>query len=316
MFRPLVLCSILLMSTMALSAGTRKPARLALVQLAGTPKQDWRQYLAQGLEAIDEAGKMQVDMIILPEGVNYGPGVDLTYAETAIGLDSPELVEVSKKAGRYNCYIVFPFIQKERGKIYNSAAVFGRKGELVGVYHKTHEPRAVIETQNVTVGKEWPVFDLDIGKVGIIICYDTITPEPAQVYSLLGAELLIFPHLISIKNDGDQFDLRTRARALDACVYIASCGWARPHDAGEPGVLSGTCVINYEGRVTAQAAKDAKDILVVTVPFARPRITKDLGVFGEAEWKKVYFGERRPWLYKVLSDDNKAWRSWATEENY
>jgi hypothetical protein len=39
-------------------------------------------------------------------------------------------------------------------------------------------------------------------------------------------------------------------------------------------------------------------------------------VFGEAEWKKVYFGERRPWLYKVLSDDNKAWRSWATEENY
>jgi hypothetical protein len=75
-------------------------------------------------------------------------------------------------------------------------------------------------------------------------------------------------------------------------------------------------VINYEGRVTAQAEKDAKDILVVTVPFAQPRITKDLGVMGEAEWKKVYFGERRPWLYKVLSDDNKAWRSWATEENY
>lgn len=316
MIRSLVLCSILLMASMTHSTETRKPARLALVQLLGTNTQDWRQYLAQGLEAIDEAGKLQVDMIVLPEGVNYGPGVDVTYAEAAIGLDSPELVEVSRKARLYNCYIVFPFIQKERGKIYNSAAVFGRQGELVGVYHKTHEPRAVIETQNVTVGNEWPVFDLDIGKVGIMICYDTITPEPAQVYSLLGAELLIFPHVISIHQNGDQFDLRTRARALDACVYVASCGWARPHDPGELGPLSGTCVIDYEGRVTAQAAKDTKDILVVTVPFTQPRITKDLGVYGEAEWKKVYFGERRPWLYKVLSDDNKAWRSWATEENY
>jgi predicted amidohydrolase len=316
MIRLLVLCSLLLMATTAVSAASRKSARLALVQLVGTRTQDSRQYLAQGLEAIDEAGKLRVDMIVLPEGVNYGPGVELTYAEAAIGLDAPELVEVSSKAKHYNCYIVFPFIQKEGGKIYNSAAVFGRKGELVGVYHKTHEPRAVIETQHVTVGNEWPVFDLDIGKVGIMICYDTITPEPAQVYSLLGAELLVFPHLISVKQNGDQFDLRTRARALDGCVYVASCGWARPHDQGEPGPLSGTCVIDYEGRAIAQAEKDAKDILVVTVPFTQPRITKDLGVFGEAEWKKVYFGERRPWLYKALSDDNKAWRGWATKDNY
>jgi predicted amidohydrolase len=316
MIRHLVLCPFLLIASTAITTAYPRPARLALVQLAGTPTQDWRQYLIQGLNAIDEAGQLQVDMIILPEGVNYGPGVDLTYAEAAIGLDSPEIVEVSKKAKRYNCYIVFPFIQKERGKIYNSAAVFGRRGELVGIYHKTHEPRAVIETQKVTVGSEWPVFDLDIGKVGIMICYDTITPEPAQVYSLLGAEMLIFPHLISIKQNGDQFDLRTRARALDGCVFVASCGWARPHDQGEPGPLSGTCVIDYEGRAIAQAAKDAKDILVVTVPFTQPRITKDLGVYGEAEWKKVYFGERRPWLYKVLSEDNKTWRSWAKEENY
>lgn len=316
MRRAIVLCSLLLMAAAVASAAARKPARLALVQMESMATQDWRQYLAQGLAAIDEAGKLQVDMIVLPEGVNYGPGVNVTYAETAISLDSPEMREVGSKARRYACYIVFPFIQKEQGKIYNSAAVFGRNGELIGVYHKTHEPRAVIETQNVTVGKEWPVFDLDIGRVGIVICYDTITPEPAQVYSLLGAELLVFPHVISIKQDGDQFDLRTRARALDACVYVASCGWARIHDPGEPGPLSGTCVINYEGRVTAQAAKDAKDILVVTVPFTQPRITKDLGVFGEAEWKKVYLGERRPWMYKVLSDDNKAWRSWATEENY
>lgn len=161
MNRSLILCFILLMTGMAQSAEPRKPAHIALVQLVSMSTQDGTKYLAQGLEAIDEAGKLQVEMIVLPEGVNYGPDMNATYAQAAIGLDSPELVEVSPKPKLYNCYIVFPFIQKERGKIYNSATVFGRKGELVGVYHKTHEPRAVIESQvclfNIPSEAEYPM---------------------------------------------------------------------------------------------------------------------------------------------------------------
>jgi predicted amidohydrolase len=54
---------------------------------------------------------------------------------------------VSHKAAEYKSYIVFPIIEKRDGKLYNSAPVFGRSGELVGVYRKTHEPRVVIEEQ-------------------------------------------------------------------------------------------------------------------------------------------------------------------------
>ncbi|MBN1541576.1 carbon-nitrogen hydrolase family protein, partial [candidate division KSB1 bacterium] len=258
----------------------------------------------------------QPDLIVLPEAVNLGPGLDLSYAEVALSLESEWMQQVSRKAAEYGAYIIFPIIEKLGDRFYNSAPVYGRTGELIGVYRKTHEPRVVIEEQQVTVGNEWPVFDLDIGRIGILICYDTILPEPALVYGLLDVDLIVFPHLIGIKSNGDQFDLRTRSRALDACVHLASSGWARPHDSGEPGPLSATCWIDFEGRVTAQAALDAADLVVVEIDLKKPRITENLGVWGKAEWKKVYWGERRPHLYRILCEDNRDWRGWAPDESY
>ena len=307
---------VILLITLTAVFAPAQPARIALIQLEGAAVQSSEPFLASALAAIDAAGKMRPDLIVLPEAINLGPGLDLTYAEVALDLETEWLQWVSHKAAEYNSYIVFPIIEKRDGKLYNSAPVFGRSGELVGVYRKTHEPRVVIEEQQVTVGNEWPVFDLDIGRVGILICYDTITPEPAQVYGLLDVDLILFPHLIGIKSNGDQFDLRTRARALDACVHLASVGWARPQDAGELGPLSATCWIDYEGRATAQAAKDTADMVILDIDLRQPRITENLGVWGKAEWKKVYWGERRPHLYRILCEDNTEWRSWAPEESF
>jgi predicted amidohydrolase len=39
-------------------------------------------------------------------------------------------------------------------------------------------------------GEDFPVFELDFGRVGIMICYDGYFPEPAHILSLHGAELV------------------------------------------------------------------------------------------------------------------------------
>ena len=291
-------------------------ARIALVQLAGHKVQNSKIYIDQALQAIDAAGEKDVDLIVLPEAVNLGPGLDLSYDQVAISLDSDIMLQVAEKARALQTYIIFPIIERRSGKLYNSAPVYDRQGQLMGIYDKTHEPRVVIEEQQVILGTEWPVFEMDFGRVGILICYDTILPEPALVYGLLGVDMIVFPHLIGIKNNSDHFDLRTRARALDACVHIAASGWARPYDPGEPGPLSATCFINFEGRALKQAPPDSAAILLVETDIAKPRITENLGVWGKAEWKKVYWGERRPHLYRALTKDNAQWRSWAPEENY
>ena len=41
-------------------------------------------------------------------------------------------------------------------------------------------------------GEDFPVFDLDFGRIGILTCYDGWFPETFRVLSLSGAELLVW----------------------------------------------------------------------------------------------------------------------------
>jgi len=67
----------------------------------------------------------------------------------------------------------------------------------------------------LTPGDEHPVFDTDIGKIGIIICYDSWYPETSRILALKGAELILFP------NAGYE-PLLLPARAIDNGVYLAA----------------------------------------------------------------------------------------------
>lgn len=283
-------------------------ARLALVQLEMLVPQDPVRHVADAFAAIDAAGRRGVDLIVLPEGVNIGSGGKIPYREAAEPVGSPTLQKVAAKAAEYDCYIVFPFIEQDGERVYNSAALFGRDGALLGVYRKVHEPRCVVLGEGVSLGRDFPVFDTDIGRIGILICYDTITPEPALIYGLEGVDLLVYPHMIQ-PLENEYFHITTRAKAIDASLHIAASGWARPFEkAGGP--LSATCLIDWEGGVLDQGSKTESGIVYHDVRL-RPRISEWLGVIEKAEWRKVSWGERRPRLYGRLIRDNDAWRAWC-----
>jgi predicted amidohydrolase len=284
-------------------------SKLALIQLEMLRPQNPEQQIANAFAAIDSAGRRGAELIVLPEGVNLGAGGKLQYRQVAVSIDSPLLEQVAGKAQQYQCYIVFPFIEKETNRIFNSAALFGRSGNLLGVYRKVHEPRCVVLNEGVSLGSDFPVFDTDIGRIGILICYDTISPEPALIYGLTGVDLIVYPHMIQpLKNE--YFHITTRAKAIDASLYIAAAGWARPpEEAGGP--LSATCLIDWEGTILAQGSRIDPMIVFHDVNLCRPRITEGLGVVEKAEWRKLFWGERRPLLYQKLIENNDEWRAWC-----
>jgi predicted amidohydrolase len=86
---------------------------------------------------------------------------------------------------------VFGIFEREGDAIYNTAALIGRKGELIGKYRKTHLP--AVEAWNETHGDGFPVFETDFGTVGMLICYDILFPEAARCLVLNGAEILFNP---------------------------------------------------------------------------------------------------------------------------
>ncbi|MFH1006647.1 MAG: carbon-nitrogen hydrolase family protein [Candidatus Latescibacterota bacterium] len=290
---------------------TDMPHHIALVQLEMRIPQDPEGHVADAFAAIDTAGQQGVDLIVLPEGVNIGSGGGIPYGQVAQPVDGPMLGRAAERAAAYHCYLVFPFVEREGDRVLNTAALFGRDGERVGVYRKTHEPQCVVLEEGVSLGREFPVFETDIGRIGILICYDTVTPEPALIYGLKGVDLIVYPHMIQ-PLENEHFHMGTRMRAIDASLHIAAAGWARPFQKAG-GSLSATCLVDPEGTVLAQGSKTDSGIVYHRLDLRRPRISENLGVMGRAEWRKILWGERRPHLYAKLTEDNSAWRGWCPE---
>lgn len=101
--------------------------------------------------------------------------------------------------------------------MYNTAVLIGRDGELAGRYRKTHLPREEWEI-GITHGNEYPVFDTDFGRIGLMVCWDVQFPEPARALAAQGAELILLP----IWGGNETL---ARARAIENHVFLVTSSY-------------------------------------------------------------------------------------------
>ena len=91
------------------------------------------------------------------------------------------------------------FYEKDGTVLYNSIAMIGTDGEIMGVYRKTHIPddHFYQEKFYFTPGDTgYRVWKTEFGTIGVGICWDQWFPEPARKMALLGAEVLLYPTAI------------------------------------------------------------------------------------------------------------------------
>jgi len=166
-------------------------------------------------DLLDQAGASKSDLVLLPEFTNqYSPKVRCEdIAESVPEGETCRLL--AEKARQYKMNVCAGIVERDGDFLYNTAVLFDRKGEFSGKYRKVHLywPEAMF--CGLTPGDEHPVFDTDIGKIGIIICYDSWYPETSRILALKGAELILFP------NAGYE-PLLLPARAIDNGVYLAA----------------------------------------------------------------------------------------------
>lgn len=123
-------------------------------------------------------------------------------------------------ADRYNVNIIggsYSVKIKENGgyKIHNRCLAAARDGEIVGFYDKIHlfDAFGVKESDIFTAGNELGLFQFDIGRVGVWICYDTRFPEISRCLSKLGADILCVPAAFYSPNS-DQWDIIVKSAAV------------------------------------------------------------------------------------------------------
>jgi predicted amidohydrolase len=163
---------------------------------------------------LDRAGESNGDILLLPEFSNRyhrDASVDQIAEEIPEGITCSLLRE---KAAKYEMYVCAGLYEKDGEFLFNTAAIFDRDGGYIGKYRKTHLHWLEEIDLGLSPGDEYPVFDLDFGRVGIIICYDGFFGEIPRVMALKGAELILHP------NDGFE-RLLVPARAIDNRVYVA-----------------------------------------------------------------------------------------------
>lgn len=272
--------------------------RVAAIQMFADEHNTKEQNIRSALGLIDKAAKQQPDLIVLPEIVPTLGCNGLHYRDVAEPIPGPTTRRVSAKAKRHHSHIVFPMIEQKGKKIYNTAVIFGRKGEIVDKYHKVHEPEVVVKEEKVSLGNEFPVYKLDFGKIGIMICWDNTFPETASILALKGAEIILYPHVIGLPSQLN-FNVTTRTRAIDNCVYVVAVGIRgrlTEYTWQQEGIYP-TCIIGRDGSILAQAEKNESQVIVYDLDLSAPRITKNLGIMGEANWKTQLLRERRSELY-------------------
>lgn len=80
--------------------------------------------------------------------------------------------------------------EKEENKFYNTALLLSPKGEKIGSYYKNNPVQFF---NDGTPGDSFPVFETELGKIGIAICYDLDFPHVFRNLVKNGAEILAVP---------------------------------------------------------------------------------------------------------------------------
>ncbi|MDV3221461.1 carbon-nitrogen hydrolase family protein [Intrasporangium sp.] len=235
----------------------------AAVQLGPLPGPLTRESIEGNLDRCVDMTRRCVDatgaeLVVLPESATTGftPGCskeELWDLVTDLpgGIVEP-VQEVARETGAHVCVGTYER-GPERGTVYNASVLISPSGEVLGVYRKTHPfcTEAVDGGGWVTPGDSVTVCDTELGRIGMIICFDGDYPELSRIQAVQGAEVICRPS--ALLRSADIWDLTSRARAYDNHVYVIGANATGIDPAGVI-YFGNSHIVTPIGHVVARAA--------------------------------------------------------------
>jgi predicted amidohydrolase len=271
---------------------TKRRFRAAAVQtLARLGDYDYNIELAT--KYVEDAVRQGAELVVFPECMDTGylfDSVEHCRALAETITDGPFVKALSALSKKHSIYVASGVTEWDpsKEKIFNSGVMFGRKGELVAHYHKqflaTHD-------QNwFSFGERGcPVVDTDLGRIGLLICFDGRIPEIFRSMTMQGAEVIVdMANFFSM----DQADMWGPARSYENGVWLVAAtkaGYER--SIYYPG---GSMIVDPKGRVLSKVPYDTHGLAVCDI---------DLDAAAD---KSIYaandkIADRRPETYGIMA---------------
>lgn len=138
---------------------------------------------------------------------------------------------------------------------------------MQGSFDKVH--LWALERFYFRAGHEFPVFDTEFGKVGIMVCYDMGFPEAARTLALKGAELIVCPSAWCVQ-DKDVWEINAPARALENTVFLGAVN-RFGHEGDDLYMHGGSMVCGPRGGKMCQLTEEVEGILYADLDFDEVR---------------------------------------------
>ncbi|MEZ5774282.1 MAG: carbon-nitrogen hydrolase family protein [Hyphomicrobiaceae bacterium] len=156
-----------------------------------------------------------VQMVLFSELACFGP-----LLQNARSLPSEAEEELQEAALHHRIWLVNgSMYERYDGAIYNTTSVIGPDGEIVCRYRKMFPFRPL--EQGVTPGTGFCHFDVpEVGRFGILNCYDIWFPETARQLTASGVEVILHPVMThTIDRDVDLVVAHATAATMQTYVF-------------------------------------------------------------------------------------------------
>ena len=264
--------------------------------------EDEQENIAAVSELVEQAAARGAQIILPPE-LFSGPYFCKTEDEALFALarptlEHPSVIAMRKLAAKLKVAIPTSFFERDGHHYYNTLAMIGPDGDVMGTYRKSHIPDGpgYEEKFYFRPGNDgFKVWDVCGAQIGVGICWDQWYPECARVMALKGAELLFYPTAIgSEPYDADLDTSRMWQRAMQGhsvsnCMPVIA--------ANRIGVEQGQAfyghsfITNEWGDKVCEFGAEESGVLVATL---------DLDQAATHRAGMGFFRDRRPPLYFLL----------------
>jgi formamidase len=236
------------------------------------------------LEMIDSAVMgyepfFPVRLVVFPEFA-HSPPVYFTVPELlehlAVPIPNEHTDRYCARARYHGIFIqTGTFLERDDrfpGCVFNTTCLIGPTGVLAK-YRKTHpwipwEVHASPHDLTEYDADPFPVVETEIGRIGAAICYDWLFPEAIRQLALRGAEILVrvsaYMDPWGTANPMDWWTLINRCRAIENMAYVVAANQGAQLSNYPPfSWPGGSMIIDYDGRVLAQAEPGPGERIVV-----------------------------------------------------
>lgn len=269
---------------------TRTPIRVGAVQTRWHPDpEEHRAVLAAGVARAALLGAQVVclqELTLSPYFATVPDNPDAPRHREAIP-DGPTTSFARELAARHDILVHASLYEhSDTGRGYNTAILVSPTGEVLARTRKLHIPEFPGYHEDRYFDSDdsgFPVIDAAGSRFGFPTCWDQWFPELARVYSLRGAEILVYPTAIGSDPELHEFDTLPMWHQMIAANGLANATFmiAVNRTGHEDGITfyGSSFISDPYGRTLVQAPRDRDSVLVADLDLDQRRDWLTFGMF-------------------------------------